>query len=487
MKRYFLFFLCSLFTCVQGYCQKSDFAVEMKLKPQRDTGYCETEDLKIKTLLSKHAVELTQSYPNAKTPELLLYYTLRGEGNQQSMESAVNDFLLTDKFENSIMESTQAYALACENPVSVNDPDFQNANGWALDLIQAPCAWTIAKGYQFANYIGIADTEFEFTHEDLEYKFAFVHGPTSAGDIHGTRVASIAAAHTNNGLGMASIGYNSTISARRIKHRYSILGELTAESVDIRDAIWALYQMAIVPVINVSWSTTGLTPLAVQEITQNGVTLVLAGGNRIIDTYHSNIADIPGVIVVSSVNGYDFCSSTGHARNQWIDICAPGEGLLTAAANNTYLTGSGTSFAAPFVSGTVALMLSVNPSLTPAEIENIIKATADLVGDADLYPELSEMGRLNAYEALKAATCVNSFTNQIVTANKIVFGCNSINVQNVTVTNNAKLTFEAQGNINIENVTVKNGAKLTLDAPGEVNIGNNFEVEEDGEFEIINN
>jgi gingipain R len=62
-------------------------------------------------------------------------------------------------------------------------------------------------------------------------------------------------------------------------------------------------------------------------------------------------------------------------------------------------------------------------------------------------------------------TLVN-FTNQIVTTNTTVTSC---------------------GDINIENVTVKNGAKLTLDAAGEVNIGNNFEVEEDAEFEIIEN
>jgi hypothetical protein len=62
-------------------------------------------------------------------------------------------------------------------------------------------------------------------------------------------------------------------------------------------------------------------------------------------------------------------------------------------------------------------------------------------------------------------TLVN-FTNQIVTTNTTVTSC---------------------GDINIENVTVKNGAKLTLNAPGEVNIGNNFEVENDGEFEIIEN
>jgi hypothetical protein len=69
-------------------------------------------------------------------------------------------------------------------------------------------------------------------------------------------------------------------------------------------------------------------------------------------------------------------------------------------------------------------------------------------------------------DGIDACPTTVNFTNRIVTTNTTVKSC---------------------GDINLENVTVKNGAKLTLDAPGEVNIGNNFEVEEDAEFEIINN
>jgi hypothetical protein len=77
---------------------------------------------------------------------------------------------------------------------------------------------------------------------------------------------------------------------------------------------------------------------------------------------------------------------------------------------------------------------------------------------------LVNSGRLNAYNAVQKAQCTVNFTNQTVTVNTTVTSCGDINVQNVTVTN---------------------GAKLTLDAAGEVNIISNFEVELGSKFEII--
>lgn len=207
-------------------------------------------------------------------------------------------------------------------------------------------------------------------------------GPSSAGNPHGTHVSSIAAAKTNNYLGMASVGYNSRIAAHRIYHDSST----STSSSNIRDAIWNLYQMGI-PVINVSWTGTGLDPLAAKEITENGTTLVLAGGNTPTSQLHTGIADIPGVIVVGSVDKNTMSGQTDNARNQWIDICAPGKDILFASENNTYIVYplGATSASAPFVSGTIALMLSINPNLMPVEIEEILKSTAKPIADAHLY------------------------------------------------------------------------------------------------------
>jgi hypothetical protein len=396
MKKYFKLLLILLFVCFQGYSQ--DFAVEIKLKPQQvNRSHSIIEDAEIRAISSKHEVEMTQSYPNARTPELLLYYTLTGKGNK---ESSVRDYLTTGKFEDRVSEFEMVYINTCVNPVSTNEaPGFWSSNGWALNMIQTPCAWSITQGS--ANVlIGIADTEFDTNHEDFQNKFAGIYGNTSGGYHHGTNVASVAAAATNNGKGIAGVGYLSRIVAHRVFHNP---GGANIATLHVRNAIWALYQLGV-PIINVSFSGTGLTEVAAEEITQYGTTLVLAGGNDVSSQDHKFIADIPGVIVVSSVDRNNMHGPTGHARNQWIDICAPGIDILVANVGNVYSIngGSGTSIAAPFVSGTIALMLSVNPDLTPAQIENIIKSTADPIADGNSFPGQLGAGRLNAYKALLA-------------------------------------------------------------------------------------
>jgi hypothetical protein len=93
---------------------------------------------------------------------------------------------------------------------------------------------------------------------------------------------------------------------------------------------------------------------------------------------------------------------------------------------------------------------------------------------------------VNAYAAVRAAGCVNSFINQNVTTNKKVFGCNNLDVQDVTVTSGATLTLEASGNINVQSVTVNNNSKIIFKTGGKVNIGSNFKVELGSEFKTIN-
>ena len=163
-------------------------------------------------------------------------------------------------------------------------------------------------------------------------KFASVHGTSSAGCQHGTSVSGVAAGATNNGKGIASIGYNSRIVAHRIVHTLNFFGGASADPANISAAIWNLYQMKV-PIINVSWTTTGLFHAQALEITQNGTTLVLAGGNDNLAAYHSVIAAIPGVIVVSSVDNNNMHNTTGHAHNQGIDICAPGKDIRILGGN----------------------------------------------------------------------------------------------------------------------------------------------------------
>jgi len=482
MKKY-LTTLLLLFACYQAYSQ--DFAIRLKLKPQENPNYVADEDAVLKTLSLKHNLKFYQSCPSPRsTTELLLFYNLEGKMNK---DIVIKDYFATGKFdENYIYEYDTVYLASCLNPVSVNDPHFLNANSWALDMIEAPCAWKITQGSP-SILIGVADTDFELAHQDLQNKYEYVIGSTSAGNHHGTAVASVAAAETNNGIGVASVGYNSKIAAHRIVHTIDPnTGQTTASSKDIFNAIWNLYQRGV-PIINVSWSGTGMDWMIAAQMPPSGTTLVLAGGNETTSTSHSDIATIPGVIVVSAVNSSNMHGPTNFARNQWIDICAPGISIMVARNGNTYSTGSGTSFSAPFVAGVCALIKSVNNSLTPAQIESVIKATADPIADGNQFPGQLGAGRINAYKAVRYAieNYCNSTTLQGTQTTKKVY-CKNIILQNSTIPNGVKLELIATEKITIgANVTVDTGATLELKALGTTVIDyGTFKVMENASFKI---
>jgi subtilisin family serine protease len=403
-------------------------------------------------------VSYYQSFPDAKNIELQNFYEIHLAGNRNI--DSFEDMLKNSKVFDAIFRSDY-YLPACDNPVPINDTWIVNnwINNDALNLLDAQCAWTITTGNPDI-IVGVIDTEFETTHEDLINTFAGVVGTPSYPQNHGTSVSSCVATGTNNNKGIAGIGYNTRVKG------YHVSGTSTNNS--LWNNIWQAYQDGL-KIINVSWTGIGSYPstLAVQEMTDNGVVLVLGAGNDTIHSYHSAYADIPGVINVSGVWANNHHAGTNHAQNQWVDVCAVSKNVALCVPGNTYGTIGGTSFAAPQVAGVAALIRSINNNLSSADVENIIKATTDSIADGYLYPGKLGTGRVNAYKAVQAACATVSpvnFTNQTVTTNTTVTSCGDINVQNVTVTN---------------------GAKLTLDAVGKVNIISNFEVALGSEFEII--
>jgi subtilisin family serine protease len=335
---------------------------------------------------------------------------------------------------------------------------------------------------------------------------------------HGNSCAGVIAATMDNNEGIAGIAPNCKIMPLR--------WDDATTSEQMADAIeFAVDDGA--NIISNSWSyrNSGSYPnlipaivAAIQYAINNGVVVTFSAGNTAQHTigYNGYVAfpanaNVNGLLAVGASDRYDKQSDYS-PTNLLIDIVAPshraypssistetfemwtidipgntgynpwpstgthppvtGEILPNNGINNLAYTGrfGGTSHACPVVAGVAALMLSVNPNLTPQQIFTTLTSTADKVGGY-FYSngKCNQMGygRVNAYAAVQAAcpTFVN-FTNKTITTNTTVTSC---------------------GDINVENVTVKNGAKLTLDAAGEINIGNNFEVEENAEFEIIEN
>lgn len=446
------------------------------------TNGLQTKNNALNTILAQYgAQKYAQFYKGAQTPGLTEYYGIEFTGNANDFKNAL---MATNGFESA---EIRAYAeLANKNsdypkPNSigtkqasnsllypVNDPYIlthlngttEQASKYPIDLMKLKYAWDITEGNEDIA-IAFVDTEFDIYHEDLQGKYKLPITNLVPGAMtqtpHGTATSGIAIAKVNNNKGIAGVG-NKTMGA----------GYIANGGMSLPDGIWQAYLDGY-RIINVSWTGTGLSPQAVLEMTQNGVTLVVSAGNSIGEMNHTNIANIPGVIMVSGHDMYGNIGSMNTARNSNVDIVAPASTVLAPRNNSTGLlysySNNSTSIAAPQVCGVVALIKAVNPCLSPVQIENIIKSSAAPVGDGASYPGLYGAGRVDAYQAVVSAQSTG--TNTDITSNttynidKVVYG-NIIVHTGSTLTITAKIKMGCRGKI-----SVQPGAKLLIDG-GEV-------------------
>jgi subtilisin family serine protease len=185
--------------------------------------------------------------------------------------------------------------------------------------------------------------------------------------------------------------------------------------MNYNDALAASYAGA--RVLNLSW-TSGCTfnsyaQDAIDEIWNNRTFIVASAGNGTTCGGPTNLvypAAYNHVFAVTSIGPNDNHertpgnASTTHQHNSSVDICAPGYDVAISAGPGWYLTNNGTSFAAPYVTGTVALMVAANSCISNEEIENLLKESA--VNIDSLNPSYAGQlgaGRLNAGLAVERA------------------------------------------------------------------------------------
>jgi hypothetical protein len=197
------------------------------------------------------------------------------------------------------------------------------------------------------------------------------------------------------------------------------------------------------------------------------------------------------IIIVTSTDKNDnhtfFENGVNHTHSHFpeVDICAPGYDVMgadrTSIMDSTtgncvknplpyYGSFGGTSFATPIVAGVCALMKSVNSSLTPWAIQDIIKMAVDPVNDAYLYPGLVGAGRINAYKAVKVADCdFSDFPSPSINGSDIVCSSNSTFILihrlpgSMIEWLHSNNTIQV-GSHNTENYTIKGNASFPADS-----------------------
>ncbi|MDB3904960.1 S8 family serine peptidase [Crocinitomicaceae bacterium] len=277
---------------------------------------------------------------------------------------------------------------------------------YALNLIGAPDAWNYTIGDSNI-IIGISDQNYEVTHEELVGAVVNYDPSNVAPSGHGTAVAIIAAGNTDNLNFKSSIGYNSSLGLYRMNYNEVLSASYNGSQI-----------------INLSW-TSGCEfniyqQMAIDEVYNNGSFIVAAAGNGSTCGGPENLvypSAYDNVFSVTSIGEFDNHESTigdpssTHQHNATVDLTAPGYSVWISPSQNWELKSSGTSYASPFVSGTVALMLSVNPCLSNENIEYILKTSSvNIDGINPTYAGLIGEGRLNAAAAVEMAYGFNAIT-----------------------------------------------------------------------------
>jgi len=340
-----------------------------------------------------------------------------------------------------VLEKNKTIAYAEKVPLlkayfTPNDPYF-NSNidyNWYLKVIQASKAWDIQKGNPNIK-VAIIDNAVDIIHPDLKNKIVadtdIANGdndPTPPKKTsewsHGTHVSGLAGAQTNNGIGIASIGFNISLMAVKVAPDSS---DGSTMYYGYQGMIWAADHGANVE--NLSWGGPGYSKTGqevVNYVYNKGCVIVASAGNDG-DSVVNYPAGYKHVISVAATNSDDSKASFSQYGST-IDVCAPGgskknnNGTSSGIYSTVYYSATdygymqGTSMSSPIVAGLCGLMLSEDPLLTPDKLEAILKATCDNI-DAENFNYKGELGagRVDAYKALQAVK--DTLANQTVVAN----------------------------------------------------------------------
>lgn len=490
MKKRFLFIVAQLFLCVFIYAQKSKYYIYIPKKQDVPVAIHRLGANSSRVLLqSKNSQSLVhclnrynitnfeQAFPGAITDWLRDVYYIECDSVDRKTNSPL------EKMITSQLKEQIPLAVKLNSPISTggyvpNDPMYKDSinHREQMNLIHAPEAWEIVRRYPKIDVV-INDIYFQ-KNEDLYYKGIIENIPQFEDNtVHGGFVAGCLGATTNNGKGITSLGgfnVNLIVSTKD-----------WGEDREVLRLARLGYR-----VINCSWTNDSrpnkVSEAVYKEIRDIHNTVVVFGAGNGKETNSDPNeklypASYPTVLSVTSI-GHKY--NVGHVgRNNWkdvhdrvigsiekthqhneaVDICAPGYEVLSTMGPG-YQESSGTSFAAPQVAATAALIMVVNPSLTARQVIDIIKSTAD----ASIYniPENRQYigklgtGRLDAYAAVKKACSVQLDSRMF--SNETYSGC-IVSIRNSRISANRTLVLNVTKEINFE-------GSFAIDAGGRLDV-----------------
>lgn len=298
--------------------------------------------------------------------------------------------------------------------------------GLAGDDISAEAAWSVTTGSSSV-VVGVVDTGIDYTHPDLAANMwsnpggkgnalcaSGTHGfnaITKTCDpkddhYHGTHVAGTIGAVGNNGVGVVGVNWSVSLMALKFLNSqgYGSTGDAIA-AIDF--AVQAKIDGVNVRVLSNSWGGGAFSKALLAEINkanENDILFVAAAGNSGNNSDYS--ANYPSsyatdnMISVAATDNRDGIAYFSNWGPTTVHLGAPGVDVYSTTPNGAYAYLSGTSMAAPHVSGVAALLLAKDPSLTTAQVKKAILDNTDPI--ASMQGKTITGGRLNAARALGA-------------------------------------------------------------------------------------
>ena len=396
------------------------------------------------------------------------------------------------------------YAVHATGVITPNDPGW--ANQWGPAKIEAPVAWSIVTGTSDI-IVAVLDTGIHLAHQDLvgnlwtnpgeapdngsdddgngkaddfwgwhfyhewawngkQYTYLPMEDDNVADDHgHGTHVAGIAGARINNGVGVAGMAGGSRLLTVKVLDQYG-----NGWYSDVAQGIvYAVDNGA--QVINLSLGGTPSSETlqeAVDYARAHGVLVVAATGNNGGAVLYP--AACEHVLSVAATDQSDTRASFSNHGPQ-VDVAAPGVGIYsTWPWAGGYFVKSGTSMAAPHVSGLAALIMSARPDLAMARVTEIITTTATDVNGGDLlgWDEYLGWGRIEAGQALSAAIRAGSL-HLTASRPQLPVGETTIITATAIFTDSTWVTFTASGGVIFPQVTaLTDGVAMTTLVAGPV-------------------
>lgn len=409
--------------------------VILRVKEQyRD--YCSANSIKTpqatKAFSAVGMISVEKQFPNHLPPrakfnswgapleDISLIYTLK-YSKDIKLEKAINALLTTG-----IFEYAEPYYIPTLS-YTPNDPSANSTSQYYLGKVAAFTGWDISKGDTNV-VVGITDTGVELTHPDLQgnikYNYADpINGidddldgytdnfrgwdvgmndnnPTWQANAHGVHVSGLSSATTDNGVGVAGVGF--------------LCKFLPVKISDAGGALTQSYQGIVYAadhgckVINCSWGGAGGGSYGqdiIDYATNNKDALVIAAAGNDGQDRSFYPASFDHVINIASTGSTDARSSfSNYGYN--VDVCAPGSSDYSTWTNGGYASQSGTSMASPVAAGVAAIIRAYYPSYNALQAGERLKQTADNIYSSNSASFANKLGtgRVNLFRALTDPT-----------------------------------------------------------------------------------